>query len=179
MQDDEPTNVMRSMIRRVPLKNIKDDGETQTASVEVAEGIWRDDVEIMQPYGYASHVPEDGALGIVLAVGGDEGDLVVMPVANPSKRMGGLKANEVGFYNAHGDKAVMTAGGSLDIQTGATVNITTDTGVTITATVTKVVGDLECTGEVSDHTGTMQKMRDQYNDHSHPDAPAPPTPLQN
>ncbi len=61
--DKETADKIRGMVRRVPLKNIRDTGEMQTASVEVADGIWRDDVEIMQPYGFASHVPEDGALG--------------------------------------------------------------------------------------------------------------------
>ncbi len=40
-----------------------------------------------------------------------------MPIANPSKRMGGLKPNEVGMYNAGGDKAVLTSSGILDIKT--------------------------------------------------------------
>jgi len=176
--DEETAGDVRTLVRRGNLKNFKDDGETQTASVEVAEGIWRDDVEVLQPYGFASHVPADGAVGIVLAVGGDEGDMVILPVANPSNRMGGLKEGEVGFYNEHGDKAILTTGGSLDISTGATVNITTDTGVTITATITKVVGELECTGNVSDQNGSMQEMRDRYNAHGHPDASAPPSPIQ-
>jgi len=126
--NDETAGQMRAMIRRVPLKNIKDDGETQTCSVEVAEGIWRDDVEILQPYGFASHIDEDGALGIVLAVGGDEGDLIVMPVANPSKRMGGLKKNEVGLYNAGGDKIVMGEGGALDASSGSSMTFSTPDG---------------------------------------------------
>ncbi|PCI04652.1 MAG: hypothetical protein COB78_05670 [Hyphomicrobiales bacterium] len=175
--DDETAGNLRGMIRRGNLKNFKDDGETQTASIEIAEGIWRDDVEVMQPYGFASHVPEDGALGVVLAIGGDEGDMVILPIANPSKRLGELKPGEVGFYNEHGDKAIMTAGGSLDISTGATVNITTDTGVTITAVITKVVGDFVCTGDVSDKNGSMQEMRDKYNVHAHPAGP-PPNPQQ-
>ena len=51
----------------------------------------------------------------MLSGGGDEGDLVVLPVANPSKRMGKLDAGEVGMYNEHGDKAVLTAGGDLNV----------------------------------------------------------------
>ncbi len=178
MTNRETAGTMRSQNRRATLKNLKDDGETQTASVEIAEGIWRDDVEVLQPYGFASHIPEDGAMGLVIAVGADESDLVILPVANPSKRMGGLKPGEVGLYNGDGDKAIMTAGGSLDISTGATVNITTDSGITLTATITKVVGDLECTGDVSDQNGSMQEMRGKYNSHGHPDAAAPPSPLQ-
>jgi phage gp45-like len=89
--DDETANKLRGLIRRATIKNVRDDGETQRCSVEVAEGIWRDDVEILQIFGLATNVPEDGALALVLAVGGDEGDLVVLAIANPSRRMGGLQ----------------------------------------------------------------------------------------
>ncbi len=159
--DKETADKIRGMVRRVPLKNIRDTGEMQTASVEVADGIWRDDVEIMQPYGFASHVPEDGALGLVLAVGGDEGDIVVMPIANPSKRMGGLKPNEVGMYNAGGDKAVLTSSGTLDIKTGASITLKTAGNVEIQCVVVAVTGDITATGDISDRNGSMQEMRDQ------------------
>jgi len=176
--DKETTDTIRNHTGRKNIKNINDDGETMTASVEVAEGIWRDNVEVVMPYGYSAHIPEDGAMGVVISLGGDEGDMAILPVANPSTRMGGLKENEVGLYNKDGDKLVLTPGGAMNVKTGAEVNITTDTGVTITAKVTKVVGDLECTGDVSDKNGSMQEMRDKYNEHGHPDASPPPSPLQ-
>lgn len=182
MSERDLTNKLRGMVRRVTLKNVRDDGEMQTASVEVADGIWRDDIEVMQPYGFASHVPTDGALALVLAVGGDEGDLVVMPIGNPSRRMGGLKSGEVGLYNEHGDRAVMTAGGELQIKTGASVTIQTDAGVFVRGKVVEIDGDITCTGnitcegDVADKNGTMQEMRDQYNAHGHPEAPSAPSP---
>ncbi|MBN9232776.1 MULTISPECIES: phage baseplate assembly protein [Phyllobacteriaceae] len=126
--DKETADKMRGMIRRSVLKNVRDDGETQRCSVEVADGIWRDDVEILQPFGFASSVPEDGALAIVLSVGSDEGDLVVLPVANPSKRMGGLKPGEVGMYNGHGDKMVMKAGGAIEMGSGASITLKSAAG---------------------------------------------------
>jgi phage baseplate assembly protein V len=129
--DKETADKVRGLVRRAVLKNVKDDGQTQTASVEVADGVWRDDVEILQPYGFASHVPEDGALAIVLAVGGDEGDLIVLPVANPSKRFGKLSEGEVGLYNQFGDRIVIGAGGKIEIAAGASVEITVN-GVSFT-----------------------------------------------
>lgn len=117
--DKETADKTRGMIRRVVLKNIKDDGQTQTASIEVADGVWRDDVEIMQPYGTASHPPADGALAIALAVGADQGDLVVMPASNPSKRMGKLPEGAVGLYNEFGDKVLILPDGKVQIS-GAT-----------------------------------------------------------
>ncbi|EHS51486.1 Mu-like prophage protein gp45-like protein [Rhizobium sp. PDO1-076] len=66
----ETDDKLRGMARRVTVKDIKDDGETQTASIEVADGIWRTDVEVMQQYGVSTSAPEDGAVAIALAVGG-------------------------------------------------------------------------------------------------------------
>ncbi|MGZ2500438.1 hypothetical protein EHI47_14300 [Rhizobium leguminosarum] len=121
--DNETASKVRGIVRRATLKNIKDDGQTQTASVEVAEGVWRDDVEILQPYGFASHTPRDGALAVVLAVGSDESDLVVLPVANPSKRLGKLGEGDVGLYGQHGDRVTISDGGTIELQAGESVSV--------------------------------------------------------
>ena len=146
--DHETASKVRGLARRVVLKNVDDSGETQTASMEVADGILRDKVEIMHPYGFTSAVPEDGALGIAIAIGGDEGDQVLLPVANPSTRMGGLKAGDVGISNAHGDKMVLTAGGDLNITSGASVTIVVG-GVTFKIS----AGGVEITGGQVTHNG--------------------------
>lgn len=114
---------VRGMVRRATIKNVKDDGETQTASVEVADGIWRDDVEIMQPYGMSANPPEDGGLVVLLAVGGDEGDLVALPAGNPSKRMGGLNPGDSGLYTEAGDKVILRRDGTIEIAAGASVHV--------------------------------------------------------
>lgn len=122
--DKETADKTRGMVRRGVLKNIKDDGQTQTASVEVAEGVWRHDVEIMQPYGSASHVPADGSLAVVLAIGGDQGDLVVMNVSNPSKRLGKLPEGAVGNYNEHGDRVLVLPDGTVQVAAGKALDVT-------------------------------------------------------
>ena len=122
--DHQTAGKMRGMVRRVVLKNVVDTGETQTASVEVADGIWRDQVEIMQPYGVAGSVPEDGAMALALAIGGDEGDLLLMPASNPSKRMGGLKPGEVGLYDHNGNHFIISSGGIINLQAATAFRIT-------------------------------------------------------
>lgn len=129
--EKDTADKVRGMVRRVVLKNVNDDGETQTASVEVAPGVWRDKVEIMQPYGLATSVPEDGAMAIALAVGSNQDDIVLMPVSNPSARMGGLKAGETALYNKHGDGIVVGADGNIDVKAGASVTFTVG-GVKVT-----------------------------------------------
>jgi phage gp45-like len=157
--DKASADVMRGMVRRVTFKNVKDDGETQTASVEVADGVWRDDVEIMQPFGLASNVPADGGLALAFAIGGDQGDIAILPVSNPSKRMGKLNPGESGIYNVHGDKMVIGADGSIQIKAGANATITiggvtvviSDTGVTVTGG--RIEHDGKNIGKDHHHTG--------------------------
>ena len=129
--DHETASKVRGIARRVVLKNINDDGETQTASVEVAPGMWRDKVEIMQPYGLATSAPEDGALAVAVAIGGNEDDIVLLPVGNPSARMGGLKPGETALYNQHGDGILVGADGTVSIQAGASIVLKVG-GVTVT-----------------------------------------------
>lgn len=122
---------VRGMVRRATIRNVKDDGQTQTASVEVADGVWRDDIEIMHPYGMAANPPEDGGLVLLLAVGGDEGDLVALPAGNPSKRMGGLAPGDAGIYNEAGDKVILRRDGNVEIASGASVQVVVG-GVSLT-----------------------------------------------
>lgn len=182
--DKETADKMRGMVRRAVVKNIRDDGQMQTASVEVAEGVWRDNVEIGQHYGFSSSAPEDGALAVVLAIGGDEGDLLVLPVGNPSTRLGKQKPGDAGIYNQHGDKMVVTAAGAIEIMSGgsmrariggSTFTVTGD-AITMTAggvTVTISGGGLAIDGGRVTHNGVNIGS-----DHGHvsapPGAPGPP-----
>lgn len=177
MMDDETASKTRTMIRRVVIKNFDDSGQTQTASVETAENIVHDKVEILQPYGFATNPPEDGALGIALSVGGDEGDQVILPVSNPANRMGGLAAGDSALYNAGGDQVILRADGTLEIKVGGNATLEIPSGITIKTSKMLVDAEmLECTGDIKDKNGTMQSMRDQYNGHGHPDASPPPSP---
>ena len=120
--DKDTADRLRSMTRRVTLKNVRDDGETQRASVEVAEGIWRDDVEILQPAGFA----------------GAPGDLVVLPPSNPSKRMGAMPQGAAGIYSSAGDKLVINPDGTAVLHVAGALRVEAQTillkagGVTVT-----------------------------------------------
>ncbi|RRY02960.1 phage baseplate assembly protein domain-containing protein [Brucella anthropi] len=148
--DHETASKVRGIVRRVVLKNISDDGETQTASAEVAPGIWRDKVEIMQPYGLATSAPEDGALALAVAIGGNEDDIVILPVGNPSARMGGLKAGEAALYNQHGDGILVGADGTVSIQAGASIVLKVG-GVTVTVS----SGGVDIEGGTITHDGVV------------------------
>lgn len=150
----EIVNKLRGLVRRVTVKDIKDDGQMQTASAEVAEGVWRHDLEIMHPYGFLSVPDDDGAVGVALAIGGDEGDMVILPLANPSQRMGGLGKGDVGIANKFGDRMIIKASGGINLQAANSITFQVG-GVTMTLDATGLNingGSIKHDGVVIDKT---------------------------
>lgn len=114
---------LRGMVRRVSVKSIDDTGEMQTATVEVADGIERKNVEVWQPYGLVGVPDTDGAISVAIAIGGDEGDLWVLPPSNPSQRMGGLNKGDVGIANKSGDRVIVGADGKIQVKAAVELNV--------------------------------------------------------
>lgn len=165
-----------AVVRGVVVAN-NDSGQAQTVDVETHEGVLRSAVEVMQTFGLASRPPDgSGALVLVLALGGDQGDLVALPVAVPSLRFGDLAPGEMAIYDADGNRVHLRAGGIAEVQAATKIRLVAPL-VEIVADDVTISGDLAVAGMVSDGTGSMQEMRGQYNGHSHPGAPSPPTPL--
>ncbi len=149
---------LRGLLARALIRSSSDTGPVQTLTVQTHEGVVRSGVEVLQPYGFASHPPA-GGLTVVLAIGGDQGDMVALPVAAPGSRFGALAAGEAAIYDAAGNRVVVRAGGIVEIHAASQVLIKAPT--------VRIEGDLEVTGDVADATGTMQTMRDQFNVHTH------------
>ncbi len=129
MTSKETADTIRGMARRATAKNVNDTGQMQTASFEVAPGVWRENIEIAQPYGFAGHVDEDGAEFLLIALGGDQGDLVALPLGNPSQRMGKLPAKQVGLYNSGGDRIMLRPDGTIEVAAGTALSVKVE-GVT-------------------------------------------------
>jgi phage baseplate assembly protein V len=119
---EETEGRVRGGARRFKPLTITDDGETQRASGIVMHGEHRSDVEVLQPFGMGS-VPPPGSLMVVLSIGGDQGDLVGLPVATPGKRMGKMKPGESAIYGHGGQRVHMQEDGSIDIQSGVKVTL--------------------------------------------------------
>ncbi len=113
MSDAETAHAYRGIVARSVVKSTNDEGGTQTATVTTHRHVDRSDVEIVQPFGVASNPPDGGAM-VVLAVGGDQGDLVGLPVAAPGNRLGRLKKGESALYGAKGDRVHIKQDGSIE-----------------------------------------------------------------
>jgi phage gp45-like len=111
--DAETAHAYRGIVARSAVRSTNDKGASQTATVETHRHVERTDVEVLQQFGITSRTPSGGEM-VVLAVGGDQGDLVGLPAAAPQHRMGGLKEGEVAIHNLKGDRTHYKADGSIE-----------------------------------------------------------------
>lgn len=144
---EEMENRMRGLVRRMKPKSVNDAGEMQTVSGTVLNGEHRSDVEVLQPHGFSS-VPGEGSMMVVIAVGGDQGDLVGLPIGSPKGRMGGLKPGESMVYGSAGQRILMKADGSVDIQSA--------TKVTLTSPNFELTGNVKITGNLDVNDGYIK-----------------------
>lgn len=111
--DAETAHQIRGLIARAVQRSSNDNGGSQTANVEVHRHVERTGVEIISPFGFASRSPAGGEM-LVLAVGGDQGDLAGLPTSSPDHRLGGLEEGEAAMHNLKGDRVHVKADGAID-----------------------------------------------------------------
>ena len=115
MKPRDIAHAIRGIVSRAVVRATSDQGEMQTADVTTHYKTDRNGVEIAQPFGLASR-PRSGGLRVVLAVGGDQGDLVGLPIGLPEDRFGGLEEGETAIYAADGSRVHIKADGSIDVK---------------------------------------------------------------
>jgi phage baseplate assembly protein V len=165
---------MRVNVHLGVVQSINDGGQAQTATVTSHDGFTRADLQVMQPFGFASLPPGDGATGMMFSVGGDAGQFVLLPLCCPSIRFGNLLNGESVMYAADGSRVHIRQGGVINViaattilvQVGDTTLTVSATGVAIVGNVT-VTGNINATGDVSDGVGALSRLRDHYNPHTH------------
>jgi phage baseplate assembly protein V len=158
----EDANTLRGMAVRGLVHRVDDGSAAQRLDVETHEGVVRSAVEVLQPYGLAS-APAAGGLTVVIALGGDQGDLVALPMAQPAARMGGLGPGQVALYDDTGSRVLLSADGKLAVTAAAEVTVTvggtvlkvSPGGVEITGNLA-VTGNITATGTVSDGAGNLR-----------------------
>lgn len=163
MSDAETAHAYRGIVARSVVKSTNDEGGTQTATVTTHRYVDRSDVEIVQPFGFASNPPGGGAM-VVLAVGGDQGDLVGLPVAAPGNRLGKLKKGESALYGAKGDRVHIKEDGSIEATSTKRVNAKVKT-VTIDATEDRIVGRLRDGNDAPRFVVTENHAKIRFGDH--------------
>jgi phage gp45-like len=109
---------------------------------------------------------------LLLAVGGDQGDLMALPATCPSVRFGRLQPGEAVIYDADGNRVHLRAGGIVEVHAATRIRLVAPEVEVVAPTMT-LTGNLVVAGQVSDANGSMQEIRDRYNSHGHPGGSAP------
>lgn len=154
---------IRLAAARAVLNGVADGGKLQTAQVALLEGEARDDVERFQNFGFTS-VPLAGAEGVFISLNGSRDQGVLVAVDDRRSRLAGLQPGEAAMHNADRTAVVL-------VKADGSIEVTAAVAVTVTAPVVRVIGNLEvigniaATGSVSDGAGSVQSMRDTYNNH--------------
>ncbi len=196
---DVRRRVMMALARGV-VQTVQDGPKMQTLQASFLADEIRSGMEHPQNYGFTSN-PHPGAECVAAFLGGNRDHGVVLVVDDRRYRLKALAPGEVAIYTDEGDKIVLkrnrviefttntliiNAATKVEVNTPAfEVNASayakfTTPDVQATATIT-ADGDLRTRAESVDHLdlpneGTMQGIRDIYNQHTHISAtPGAPT----
>jgi len=171
---------MRLQTSRVTLNRTEEKG-LQANQVEALEGETLDNAERLENYGLAGRPPA-GSEGVMLAVGGSRDHPVLVGLEHREHRPE-LAEGEVKLYSIFKQCIHLDNEGNIvfeapesfifkgknfiaEIAEGITM---TSKSLSITAPEGSTIdGGLSATGDVEDHTSTMQEMRNIYNPHTHP-----------
>jgi len=179
------------MIGRGRVTSTNDEGPVQFAQVRLSQSELRDNTPRISEYGLQSN-PPDGTDVVLLFAAGDRTNGIVIACGNQKYRFRGLDTGEVALSDDKGQSVHLSKNGIvLTDKSGSVVSMNGDGtgtatfagGLTINAK-TKIVGDLEVTGDIkgdksikaandiADQGGskTMAAMRSAYGGHTHTDS---------
>lgn len=132
----------------------------------------RGDTLRMTEFGFSSGLPA-GSDVLILSLGGDRSNQVIVATNHGSTRYGNLKPGETVIYDAKG-KSILLGEDKLTVKcAGQDIEVTEAKNATITASVkirleTPLV---ESTGDIVDNCDsnkvTLKELREAYNEHGH------------
>lgn len=138
---------MRGQVVRAVVHSINDSGGSQALTVETHEGVVRSGVEVLQPYGLASK-PAAGGLTVLLAIGGDQGDMVALPAAGGARL--GVEDGEAALYTDEGTRVHLRAGGLVEVAAATSVEVVVGgTKLLVSAAGVEITGDLTVSGSLT------------------------------
>lgn len=164
--------VLMSLARAL-VTTVNDVGGVQMMQVKLNELETRDNTPRVPEFGLASNPPV-GSDAVVVFLGGDRSNAVVLGTVHQPSRPRGLASGETMVYSQDGKHIYLTASGGIVVEAkGQDVMVNDADNVTINAStkVRMVTPRLEVTGDVIDNADTnsttMAEMRTLYNSHEH------------
>lgn len=139
-------------------------GKVQLVQLNGISGEQLQDAELFQQFGFTSN-PPDGAMAVVLPLGGKTAHSIVIATEHGAYRLTGLASGETAIYNKWGDHVTLGADRHIRVVSSAAVDITSPE-VNLSGNL-NVQGNAVIQGDVSDHGNkTMAGMRTVFNTHT-------------
>lgn len=132
-------NQILNLIARAIGRRVDDSASRQSAQVEVTKGELIDGVPRIQDYGLTSVPPVEGSDAIVLFLGGNREQGIIVAMENRQFRLTGLEAGEVALYDDLGNvfklgREMIEVEAVTKVQVRAPiVDVEADGGVTLTS----------------------------------------------
>ncbi len=137
------------MLVRGLVVSVDDTGTAQTVTVKTHDGMIYRDIEVWMPFGFASNPPIDGAAVVLMAIGGDVGHYLALPVSAASRRFGNQANGEAVMYAFDGTRVHCRAGGKVEIWGATEVTVhSKDVAITASGTITLNAGQIEIDGSL-------------------------------
>ncbi|OSN04204.1 phage baseplate protein [Lonsdalea britannica] len=155
------SRMVSNMISRAIVRGRTSSTKCQQLQIEMAGGEGKSDIEHLEPYGFTS-APQAGAEALAVYLDGDRSHGVVLVASDRRYRVKNLQAGEVAIYTDEGDSIVLKRGKLIEVSTDTLV-VNATKKMTVNTPLFEVPS-----GEITDKTSTMQKMRDTFNTHNHP-----------
>lgn len=149
MTDHEHIFDLRVLVTRGIVIRVDDTGVVQIMDVQTHDGVLRGEVEVHQPFGLASSPPENGAVTVLFANGGDPSDMIALPASSPAARLGGLLRGETAIYGSDGTRVHIKRGGKIQVLAATEVDITAPTCKITASSGITLTGDVSITGSLS------------------------------
>jgi phage baseplate assembly protein V len=167
------------VVGRGKITNVDDSGPIQVVQIKLGADEVRDRTRRVVEYGLAGN-PPDGTDGVMICIGGDRSNGVVIATNHQPSRMTGLRPGEVAIYDNQGQSVYLTRGGivvngaglPLTVNNTPTVTVNASTKVMLNTPELDVSGQIKAGGDVTDNAASggksMAQMRSIYDSHGHP-----------
>jgi phage baseplate assembly protein V len=153
---------MQLVVGRGRITTTKDSGPVQMAQVQIGQLETRDNTPRVAEYGFTSH-PLPGCHGVMIFVGGDRSNGVIVATNDQNARLKDLKPGEVAIYDDQGQSIwlkrtgieVDGAGLPIKIFNTPTVRVEASTSVTLDTPLVHCTHDLTVDGLLTTLNFTM------------------------
>lgn len=156
-------NRIYMMVTKATIDSVKDSDPLQSVKVENLADEVQDNVERVQNFGFTS-VPPKGGESIVVCVGGNKDNSIVIASDSAQYRKKDLKDGEVAVYDKTGNYIYLKEDGSVEIKSSNGVSIEGDVEIDGNLDVT---GDISVTGDVSSSLTSLNDFYTEYLIHTH------------